>query len=180
MKVALAAATILSSAAFATAAETPAPLPASGVAIGIVVANNRAEKVVTLSAAELAKLPHAEVEAGKEHRKYSGVPLAELLRCAGVEWGGKCSPLLTCYVLVEGEDGYCVLFSIPEIDPEQRYKMVILADRCDGKPLSNKDGPYETIEEDAKQHGRWVKQVKAISLQMAARQRPRTAQRQQP
>ena len=48
---------------------------------GIVVENTRADKVVGLSVAELAKLPRAEVEAGKEHRKYSGVPLAELLHC---------------------------------------------------------------------------------------------------
>ncbi len=162
------------------AAEKPASLSAHVDKGCIVVENTRAEKVVTLSAAELAKLPRSEVEVGKEHRKYSGVPLAELLRGAGVEWGGKCSPLLTCYVLVEGADGYRVLFSIPEIDPEQRHKMVILADRCDGKPLTSTDGPYETVEEDAKQHGRYVKQVKTISLQMAARQRPRSPQRQQP
>jgi len=96
---------------------------------GVVVENTRAEKTVSLSASDLAKLPHVEVEAGKDRRKYSGVPLAELLHVAGAEWGGKCSPLLTCYVLVEGADGYRVLFSIPEIDPEQRHKMVILADR---------------------------------------------------
>jgi len=180
MKAVLVAATILLPAVFAPAAEKPVPLAVPVDDGCIVVENTRADKVVKLSATELAKLPRAEVEVGKEHRKYSGVPLAELLHCAGVEWGGKCSPLLTCYVLVEGADGYRVLFSIPEIDPEQRHKMVILADHYDGKPLSSKDGPYETVEEDAKQHGRCVKQVKTISLQAAARQWPRTQQRQQP
>jgi hypothetical protein len=173
MKPIFMAAAILSPAAFAPGAEKPTPLPAPAGEGRIVVENTRADKLVTISAAELAKLPRAEVASGKDRRKYSGVPLAELLHVAGVEWGGKCSPLLTCYVLVESSDSYCVLFSIPEIDPEQRHKMVILADRCDGKPLSAADGPYQAIEEDAKQHGRWVKQVKRISLQMAARQRPR-------
>ena len=169
---------ILSVVALSAGQPLPSPVPAGEGRI--VVENTRADKVVALSVAELAKLPRAEVEAGKEQRKYSGVPLAELLHSAGVEWGGKCSPLLTCYVLVESADGYQVLFSIPEIDPEQRHQMVILADRCDGKPLSAKDGPYETIEEDARQHGRWVKQVKKISLQMAVRQRPRVQPRKQP
>ncbi len=127
-------------------------------------------KPFTLTAEELGKLGRAKVQTGKDknQRTYEGVPLAEVLRVAGVEWHGSCSPLLTCYVLVEGADGYRVLFSIPEIDPQQRHKMVILADRCDGKPLSGKDGPYQTIEEDAKQHGRWVKQVKTVSLQAVA------------
>jgi hypothetical protein len=164
---------ILLQTGFAPAAEKPTPSPGPVGEGRIVVENTRAEKVVTLSDSDLAKLPRAEVEVGQEHRKYSGVPLDELLRLAGTDWSGKCSPLLTCFVLVEGSDGYRVLFSIPEIDPQQRHKMVILADCCDGKPLSSKDGPYQTIEEDAKQRGRFVKQVKSITLQMAARQRPR-------
>ncbi len=173
MKAIVVAATLAMLAALAPAAEKSAPLPAPAGPGAIVVENSRADKTVTLSAADLAKLPRAEIEAGKQRRKYSGVALAELLRVAGVQWGGKCSPLLTCYVLVEGADGYRVLFSIPEIDPQQCRKMVILADRCDGKPLSGKDGPYQTIEEDAKERGRWVKQVKTVSLHTAARQRPR-------
>jgi hypothetical protein len=99
--------------------------------------------------------------------------LAELLGVAGVGWSGKCSPLAACYVLVESVDGYRALFSIPEIDPQQRHQMVLLADRCDGEPLSSMDGPYQTIEEDAKEHGRWVKQVKTITLEAAPRKRPR-------
>jgi hypothetical protein len=157
----------------APAAETPTQTSEPAAEGHIAVENRRAEKSVMLSSAEIAKLPRAEVVAGKTHRKYSGVPLADLLQCAGVEWGGKCSPLLTCYVLVEGADGYRALFSIPEVDPEQRHAMVILADRCDGKPLSAIDGPYQMIEEDARQHGRWVRHVQTISLQAAVRPRSR-------
>ena len=69
------------------------------------------------------------------------MPLAEFLRLAGVIWEGKCSPLLTCYVLLEGSDGYRVIFSIPEIDPGQCHKMVLLADGRDGKPLRESGRP---------------------------------------
>ncbi len=183
MKAVLIATTILLLAAYSPAAEKSGPLPVPAGCV--VVENTQAEKTVTLSAADLAKLPHVEVvlgpefaavadpEADKRRRKYSGVPLSDLLRCAGAEWGGDCSPLLAHYVLVEAADGYRALFSIPEIDPEQRHKMVILADRCDGKPLSSDDGPLKTVEEGAKQHGRCVKQVKAISLLAAPRHEPR-------
>ncbi len=180
MKAVFVAATGVLLAALAPASEKSAPSPVPAGADCVVVENARAAKTVTLSAARLAKLPRAEIEVGKKHRKYAGVPLAELLRAASVEWGGKCSPLLMYYVLVEGSDGYSVLFSIPEIDPQQRHQMVILADRCDGKPLPSSDGPYQTIEEDAKQHGRWVKHAKTISLQAVARRRPRSPERQPP
>jgi hypothetical protein len=158
----------------ASAGETPVA-PRAPAAESVVVENTRAEKTLTLSAADLARLPRAEVkvEVDKQHRTYSGVPLAELLHAAGVEWGGKCSPLLTCVVVIEAADGYSVLFSIPEIDPGQRHRMVILADQVDGKPLPKGDGPFQTIEEDAKQHGRWVKQAQKISLVLAIRKRPR-------
>jgi hypothetical protein len=135
---------------------------------------NRSEAPLTFTAAEIAKLPHIEIQAGKDHARYSGVPLAEVLRLSGVIWEGKCSPLLTCYVLVESADGYRVIFSIPEIDPGQCHKMVLLADRRDGEPLAKAEGPYESIEEDAKQRGRWVRHVNKITLvQALPRPRPK-------
>ena len=61
------------------------------------------EKPLTLSPADLAKLPRAKVQAevGKKHLTYEGVPLAEIVRVAGAKWGGKCSSLLDCYLLAE-------------------------------------------------------------------------------
>lgn len=150
----------------ALAADPPAL--SSAPAGGIVVENDRAQKVVTLSAADLAKLRHAELKVGSNRVSYTGVPLAEVLRAADVTWGGNCSPLLKCYVIVEAADGYRVVLSIPEVAPELSHKMLLLADRCGGEPLSSKEGPYQIIEEDAKQHGRWVRQVTKISLRTLA------------
>lgn len=147
--------------------------PASNDKTPAVTVTNRSESPMVFSAAELEKLPHVELRTSKD-RVYSGVSLAELLRRTGVIWEGKCSPLLTCYVLVEGADGYRVLFSVPEIDPGQCHKMVILADRCNGKPLNVAEGPFETIEEDAKQKGRWVRHAAKIAIvQALPRSRPK-------
>jgi precorrin-4/cobalt-precorrin-4 C11-methyltransferase len=117
----------------------------------------------------LDKLPRAKIQAGKDkaRRTYEGVPLAEVLHAAGITWGSKCSLWLDAYVVVEGDDEYRVVFSFPEIDPGLAYKTVLLADRCDGKPLAKALGPYQMIEQDGKQHGRWVRQVSTVSVLMA-------------
>lgn len=162
MKTVLLGATIVLWAAFAPGADKS--LPTASPAGSITVDNGRAQKVVTLSADELAKLKHAELKVGSNRISYTGVPLAEVLRAAGVVWGGKCSPMFACYVVIEAADGYRVAFSVPEIAPELAHKQILLADRCAGAPLSAKEGPFQIIEEDAKQHGRWVRQVTRISL----------------
>jgi len=142
--------------------------PAGGVAV--IVDYYRADKPLVLSPADLAKLPREKVRAelGKNHLTYEGVPLAEIVHLAGAKWGGKCLSLLDCYLLAEGDDGFRAVFAVAEIAPNLRHQMVILADRCDGRPLSKADGPYQIIEEDAKQHGRWVKRAKKISIRPAA------------
>ncbi|MGA2619319.1 MAG: hypothetical protein ABSF26_17055 [Thermoguttaceae bacterium] len=101
-------------------------------------------KPVAFTADELGKLGRAKVQTGrdKDQRTYEGVPLANILHAAGVTWDPKCSPWLDCYVLVKG------------------------ADRCNGKPLAKTAGPYQLVEEDAKQRGRWVRQVATIHVRM--------------
>jgi precorrin-4 methylase len=154
-------------------ASLAAPCRAAGDAApnaGIVVDYYRAEKPLTLVPADLAKLPRAKVRAelGKKHMVFEGVPLGDILRLAGARWGGKCSSLLDCYVLVTSEDGFRAVFASPEVDPGLCHQMVILADRCNGEPLRKADGPYQIVEEDAKQHGRWVKRVMRLSVRPAA------------
>src|SRR6218665_2111895 len=55
---------------------------------------------------------------GKEH-EYKGVALVEVLEKAGVTLGGKLrGENLTKAVLVQAADGYEVVYSLPELDPE--------------------------------------------------------------
>ena len=147
----------------ALAADQPAGAADLQVAITVQV---KSEKPILFTAGDLGKLGRAKVEAGrdKDPRTYEGVPLANLLETAGITWGTKCSTWLDCYVIVTGADDYRALFSIPEIDPGLARKSVLIADRCNGKPLSRSVGPYEVIEEDAKQRGRWVRQATTIQV----------------
>jgi hypothetical protein len=151
----------------ALCADQPAATESPLVAITVQV---KSGKAITFTADELGKLGRAKVQAGKDKdlRTYEGVPLANILHAAGITWGTKCSQWLDCYVVVDAADKYRAVFSIPEIDPGLAHKTVLLADRCDGKLLSKAVGPYQIVEEDAKQHGRWVRQVTSIHVRMAS------------
>lgn len=48
-------------------------------------------------------------------------------------------------VLVEAADGYQVVFSIPGIHPGLGSRKVLLANRVNGEPLSEKLAPYQVI-----------------------------------
>ena len=77
-------------------------------------------------------------------------------------------------LLATSEDGFRAVFALPEIDPGLCHQMVILADRCNGEPLRKADGPYQIVEEDAKQRGRWVKRVTSSrSARLPTRRRRR-------
>ena len=97
-------------------------------------------KPLKLSVKELAALKSSEVKAkdrdGKEHT-FKGVMLWTILDSAGVTLGKDLrGENLAKYVLVKASDGYEVVFSLPEIDPEFSEKIILLAYEVDGKPLA--------------------------------------------
>ena len=127
-------------------------------------------KPLTWQAADLNAMPHREVAIkdrdGQEHR-YSGIPLIELLRQAGVSTGAELrgKNLLT-YVVVKAADGYEALFALPELDPEFTTRTVLLADQVDGAALPNGTGPLRVVVPDEKKAARWVREVRAIDVRV--------------
>jgi len=67
-------------------------------------------------------------------------------------------------VVVKAADGYQAVFALPELDPLFSKKVVLLADRRDGGPLSAKEGPYRLVVPDEARQARWVRQVISIEL----------------
>lgn len=125
-------------------------------------------KALSLTAADIAKLPRKEVR-GKDHdgkeSVYSGVEVREVLKLAGVKFGRELRGAgVTQYLVVEAADGYKAVFALPELDLEFTVEVVILADTQDGKPLSEKDGKYQVIVPAEKRHARWVRQVTALRV----------------
>ena len=123
--------------------------------------------VRTVTAADLAAMPHRDVSASahKVSGRYSGVLLPDLLRLVDVPRGDSLrGPALAMYVLIEAADGYRALFAAAEMDAGFTDRIVLLADRKDGAALGAKDGPFQLIVPDEKRPARWVRQVRRIRI----------------
>ena len=98
------------------------------------------ERPLKLTAVEMAKLPRRTVQAkdhdGKEVT-YEGVELGDVMKLAGVKFAealrGKS---LALFLVVDARDGYRAVFALPELDHAFTDRVMLLADKRDGKPLA--------------------------------------------
>jgi DMSO/TMAO reductase YedYZ molybdopterin-dependent catalytic subunit len=139
--------------------------PVSGVVLSV---GGDVPHPVKLTASEFARLPRQSVRGkdrdGKEV-EFEGVPLVEVLKTAGIKFGHDLrGPALANYLLVEAADGYRVVFALPELDPASTDRVILLADRREGKPLDEKEGPLRVIVPGEKRPARWVKQVTSLKV----------------
>src|SRR5437868_302764 len=115
---------------------------------------------LTLTAADLAKLPRATVGTNSDGITvvYEGVWLHEVLKKAGAPGGNDLrGKALASYLLAEAKDGYQVLFSLAEIDPVFTGNEILLADTADGKPLIGSQGPFRLVAPKDKRGARSVR-----------------------
>ncbi|MFT3822299.1 MAG: molybdopterin-dependent oxidoreductase [Chitinophagaceae bacterium] len=124
-----------------------------------------------LCAEELQKMKHITVSSkdrgGAEHQ-YSGVPIADIFKLAGVSMGRELrGENLAKYLLVTSADNYQVVFSLAELDSAFTDRVVILADAMDGKPLEAGVGPYRMIVPGEKRPARNSFQVVALTVLFA-------------
>ena len=100
----------------------------------------------TVNIAQITVLPHVSITA-KDHdtpAQFDGVPLAEVLKLAGIETGGMKGRQMTQALLIEAADGYKVVFALAEVDADFATREVLLADKRDGKALDDKQGHSES------------------------------------
>lgn len=126
------------------------------------------QKPLTLTTEALSGFTQVEVTAkdrdGNEHL-FTGVRLADILDSAGVTLGGELrGENLAKYVLVKAVDGYEVIFSLPEIDPEFTDQTILLAYQMDGKPLPRGEGPFRIVAPKDKKHARWIREINTIKI----------------
>ena len=67
-------------------------------------------------------------------------------------------------VVARAPDGYQVLFSLAEFDQAFSDRVIILADRRDGKPLDKREGPLRIIVPGDKRHARWIRGVDTLEV----------------
>lgn len=130
------------------AAQTPAAGQTSSAPATLVVDGDVA-KPLSLTPAELRKLPRSKVEVKTEDgtvNVYEGVMAGELLKMAGVGLGGQMrGNAVASYVLATASDGYQALFAIAELDPAFTANDIMVADTIDGKPLFEYQGPLRLV-----------------------------------
>src|SRR5215510_10320664 len=126
---------------------------------------------IKLTADDLAKLPHRTVKA-RDHNgqdtTFEGNELVDVLKLAGVKAGEALSGKeLGLFLVAEAADGYRAVFALPELDHAFTDRVVLLADKRDGKPLAEKEGPLRLVVPDEKREGRWVRQVITLTVRRA-------------
>ena len=123
---------------------------------------------------ELNGLKQTEVNAtdhGGQQRVYKGVALFDILNAAGVTLGSLLrGKNLLKYVEVRAADGYEVIFSLPEIDPEFTAQTILLAYEVDGKPLPKGEGPFRLVVPNDKKHARWIRDITTITVTFSKKQ----------
>jgi hypothetical protein len=114
----------------------------------------------------LAALPHNSVSVFNAHTKanqtYSGIPLTDLLTKLGVPNGehGKTPKL---YLVVQGSDGYKVVYSLGEVTPSISSSTVIVADSLEGKQIAG-EGSLQLVDSGDKAQSRWVRNPVSIKV----------------
>jgi len=126
---------------------------------------------LTLSAAELAALPHQQLKVEDEKgnpETYSGVPISAILEKAGAPLGKELrGKNMTLYVLAGATDNYHAVFALAELDPAFTDRVVVVADQRDGKPLPPKEGPIRLVAPGEKRHARWVRNLTSLTVKRA-------------
>jgi len=104
---------------------------------------------LTLTPADLLKLPRTRITFKRPDGRaevHEGVLVAELLKRAGAPLGKALrGDAMASYVVASATDGYRVVFSLAELDPEFTGSEIIVADRTNGDTLLPDQGPMRLI-----------------------------------
>jgi len=123
---------------------------------------------LTLTVSDLAKMPRETADLPEPDGSkivYEGVPLRDILQKAGIGFGKEMrGKALAGYLLAEARDGYEVVFSLGELDPELAGARVIVADRRDGRPLPAQQGPIRLVVTTDKRPARSVRMVEKLHV----------------
>lgn len=124
---------------------------------------------LSLTADDLAKMPRetATIPAPDGSKiVYEGVTLLEVLKKAGAPFGKQLrGKVLSTYVLAKARDGYQVIFTLGELDPDFGNETILVADKRDGKPLSaDKQGPFRLVCPNDHEGARSVRMLETLEI----------------
>ena len=117
---------------------------------------------LTLSASDLAAMPHERIELNEMDAGvtvYEGVPIQEIFKKAGLR-----GRMLAGYVLAHARDGYEVVYSMGELDPEIGSTRLYVADRRGGKALFAYQGPARLVATTDKKEARSARMLERLEI----------------
>lgn len=133
------------------------------------------EQPAILTVADLQELPTEtadvgyETHQGFEQHTYRGVRLYEVIDQSGLKLNpDQKSDQLRKYLVISAKDGYEVLVSWGEIDPEFANAPILLAWEEDGETLTGEDGPVRLVVPTDRRGGRYVSGVVRVEVRDAA------------
>ncbi|MEZ4562748.1 MAG: molybdopterin-dependent oxidoreductase [Thermomicrobiales bacterium] len=154
------------------AQSTPVAAPGAAGAIDVTGLVERAGK---LTVADLQTLPGETVDVtyesgGKpEDHTFTGVRLVDVLDYLGLAVAPEArNPLLPMYLVVTANDGYQVVVSGGEIDPNFGNVPMLLAWEQDGVPLAGAQGPLRLVVPGDLRGGRYVHGIVSIEVRTVA------------
>lgn len=122
---------------------------------------------LTLTAADLATMPRQTVTMTNNGiaTTYEGVWLSDVLKKAGLPFGsGMRGPALSTYVVAAASDGYQVVFSAGELDPDMTDEQFLLADKANGKPLFGENGSFRLVIPKDKRGARSIRMLTSLNV----------------
>ena len=119
--------------------------PHSGALVVVVDSS----KPLTLKPADLQTMPRTSITVKQPDGRgltHEGVLVAELLKRVGAPLGKALrGDAMATYVVATATDGYRVVFSLAELDPEFTGSEVMVVDRTNGQPLLPDQGPIRIV-----------------------------------
>src|SRR5262249_27490397 len=122
---------------------------------------------LTLTAADLATMPRATVTTNSNGiaTTYEGVWVSDVLKKAGVPLGSALrGAALSTYVVALASDGYQVVFSLGELDPDMTEGQYLLADTGNGKPLFAETGAFRLVVPKDKRGARSIRMLTTLNV----------------
>jgi hypothetical protein len=121
-----------------------------------------------LTADDLAKMSRQSItvdEPDGSRATYDGVRLVEILKLAGAPLGGQLrKEALASYLVAKAKDGYQVVFTLAEIDPQFANENILVADKRNGAPLPANQGPFRLEAGNDKVGARSVRLLESIQF----------------
>jgi DMSO/TMAO reductase YedYZ molybdopterin-dependent catalytic subunit len=157
--------------AVASGAASPAPAvaqaPAATASEATLVVAGDVPHALAITPAELKAMPRTQVTVHEEAHdvSYEGVLVGELLKRAGAPVGRDLSgKAVATYVRASAKDGYQVVFSLAELDPDFTPNDIIVADTIDGQPLFDYQGPLRIVAPHDKRGARSIRMLQRIEV----------------